>query len=223
MTAGFWVQARAVANKDLVRERRRGEVLGITIPFGIIALLLVPLAVGTDIPLLRQLGPGLFWVVVMLFGVLIAVRRTSAETSAQRDMVALCGLDPAAGFAGASLASFGLLLGFEIIVGIAAVALYDIPLAGWPWLLVIFPLVAAGLALLGTLAASIVALVPAGTALVPLLVVPLSIPLLLAATQALEGLEAGSSILTWILLMVTVVLVLTIVGVLTARPLQETR
>jgi len=90
-------------------------------------------------------------------------------------------------------------------------------------LLVVFPLVALGLALLGTLAGSIVSSVNAGTALVPLLVAPLSVPLLLAATQALEGLRLGRSILSWLLLMATVVLVLAIVGVLTARPLQETR
>ena len=115
------------------------------------------------------------------------------------------------------------IVGFEVLVGIAAVAFYDLPLQGWPWLLVVFPLVALGLALLGTLAGSIVSSVSAGTALVPLLVAPLSVPLLLAATQALEGLRLGRSILSWLLLMATVVLVLAIVGVLTARPLQETR
>ncbi len=223
MTAGFWVQARSVADRDLLRERRRGEVLWITIPFGVIALLLVPLAVGTDIPLLRRIGPGLFWVIVMLFGVLVAVRQANTDSPAQRDAAALLGLDPAASFVGQTLTSALLLVGFEVLVGIAAVAFYDLPLQGWPWLLVVFPLVALGLALLGTLAGSIVSSVNAGTALVPLLVAPLSVPLLLAATQALEGLRLGRSILSWLLLMATVVLVLAIVGVLTARPLQETR
>lgn len=223
MTAGFWVQARSVADRDLLRERRRGEVLWITIPFGVIALLLVPLAVGTDIPLLRRIGPGLFWVIVMLFGVLVAVRQGNTDSPAQRDAAALLGLDPAASFVGQTLTSALLLVGFEVLVGIAAVAFYDLPLQGWPWLLVVFPLVALGLALLGTLAGSIVSSVNAGTALVPLLVAPLSVPLLLAATQALEGLRLGRSILSWLLLMATVVLVLAIVGVLTARPLQETR
>ena len=223
MSATFWTQVRTVADRDLLRERRRGEVLWITIPFGVIALLLVPLAVGTDVPLLRQIGPGLFWVIVMLFGVFVAVRQANTDTAAQRDAAALLGLDPAASFAGRTVTSTLLLLGFEVVVGIAAVAFYDLPLRGWPWLLIIFPLVAGGLALLGTLAGSIVSSVNAGTALVPLLVAPLSVPLLLGATQALEGLRLGRSILSWLLLMVIVVLVLAIVGVLTARPLQETR
>ena len=56
--SGFWPQALAVARRDLFRERRAGEVVWITIPFGAIALLLVPMAVGTDIPLLRKIGNG---------------------------------------------------------------------------------------------------------------------------------------------------------------------
>ena len=32
-----------------------------------------PLAVGTDVPLLERIGPGLYWAIVMLFGVLVAV------------------------------------------------------------------------------------------------------------------------------------------------------
>jgi heme exporter protein B len=223
MSAGFWAQTAAVADRDLLRERRRGEVLWVTIPFGAIALLLVPLAVGTDAPLLRRIGPGLFWLIVMLFGVLVAVRQANTETPAQRDAAALGGLDPAAGFAGRSLASTVLLLGFELIVFVAAVLLYDLPLVGWLWYLLVFPLVALGLSELGTLAGSIVSSTGAGSALVPLLVAPLAVPLLLAATQIFEGLRLGSSILSWILLMVAVVLVVAIVGVLTARPLQETR
>lgn len=223
MNRPFWAQAAAVAERDLVRERRSGEVLWITIPFGVVALLLVPLAVGTDTPLLREIGPGLFWVIVMLFGVLVAVRKANTDTPAQRDAAALLGLDPAAGFTGRTLATIVLLLIFEVAVGVAAIAFYDIPLSGAPWAALVFPLIAIGLALLGTLAGSIVANTSAGTALVPFLVAPLAVPLLLGATQVFEGLRLGHTILGWVLLIVIVDLVLAIVGVLTARPLQETR
>jgi heme exporter protein B len=89
-------------------------------------------------------------------------------------------------------------------------------------LVVTLVLAAIGLALLGTLTGSIVSSTSAGTALVPLLVAPLSVPLLLGATQGYEGLRLGHSIVSWVLLMVAVVLVVAIIGVLTARPLQET-
>jgi len=219
---GLLTQALIAARRDLARERRRGEVLWVTIPFGVVAMLLIPMAVGADVPRLRELGPGLFWVVVLLFGILVTVRSTAADSPQQSDLNRLIGLDPAAGFVGRAAASFVLLLAFEMVVGLATVFLYDVSLTGWLWLPLILVVAGAGLALIGSLAAAIAGNLATGTALVPLLVAPLAVPLLLGATQALDGLRLGGSILGWLLLMVTVVLVLLIVGVLTARPLQET-
>ncbi len=221
--SGIRRQALAVARRDLARERRRGEVLWVTIPFGVIALLLVPLAIGTDQATLHRVGPGLYWVVVLLFGVLVGVRGAADETGPQRDAAALLGLDPVAVFAGRTIATSSLLVLFEIVVGVAAVAFYDIDLIGVGWLVVVVLLVAAGLGTLATLASSIVAAGAGAAALVPLLVAPLAIPLLLGATQSLDGLRQGRSILSWILLMIVVVLVLGIVGVVSSGPLQESR
>ena len=130
-------QTIVAAKRDLGRERRRGEVLWVTIPFGVIAMLLIPMAVSTDAPRLRELGPGLYWVVVLLFGVLVTVRSTAADSQQQRDLNRLIGLDPAAGFAGRTLASFALLMAFELVVGAATVTLYDVALTGWVWLPVV--------------------------------------------------------------------------------------
>ena len=221
-TPSFVHQAMTITRRDLLRERRSGEVLWVTLPFGAIALLLIPLAIGTDAPMLRRVGPGMFWIIVMLFGVLIAIRQTNAETRAQRDLVALTGLDPAAIFAGIAFASFLLLLVFEVVLGVVTIALYDISPEGWPIVPLILLLAAAGLSLLGTLAAGIVATGQSATALVPLLVAPLSVPLLLGATQALEALRLGRSSLSWVLMMIIVVLLVAVAGVLSARPLQET-
>lgn len=222
MTTGFWLQVRAVVDRDLLRERRRGDMLWITIPFGTIALLLVPLAIGTDAALLREIGPGMYWVIVMLFGVLVSVGRSSMETLPQQDASALLGLDPAAGFVGRTVSSAILLMIFESVVGVVAVGLYDISIIGPLWLLATMLIVAVGLALLGTLTGAIVNSSSAGTALVPLLVAPLSVPLLLGATQTYDGLLGGYGIVSWVLLMVAVVLVVAIIGVVSSRPLQET-
>jgi len=221
MTTGFWHQVRAVVDRDLLRERRSGDVLWITIPFGALALLLVPLAVGTDADLLREIGVGMYWVIVMLFGVLVAVGKASKETTPQQDASSLLGLDPAAGFIGRTVSSAILLLAFEVVVGVVAVGLYNIDVLGPAWLILTMIIAAIGLALLGTLTASIVNSTSAGTALVPLLVAPLSVPLLLGATQAYDGLRYGHAIVSWVLLMVAVATVVAMIGVLTARPLQE--
>lgn len=218
----FWQQALAVARRDLDRERRSGEVAWITMPFGAIALLLVPLAIGINQDVLGRIGTGMLFVVVMLFGVLTAVRRTNIETPAQRDAIALLGIDPVAEFAGKTMASTLLLLAFEILMGAVALTLYGLDISEWGWMALVMPLAAIGLAELGTISGAIAISVNAGPALVPLLVTPLAIPLLLGATQAVElGRDGGN--LSWLLLMAAVVLSLAIVGVFTARPLQETR
>jgi len=160
---------------------------------------------------------------VMLFGILVSVRQAATETTAQRDALNLLGLEPAAGFAGRSLAAAILLLIFEIVLGVIVIVLYDLPATGLGWLIVMFPLVAIGLAMLGSIASGVVATGHSGAGLVPFLVAPLSVPLLLSATQALEGLRLGRPMLSWIVLMVIIVLVLAVLGTLTARPLQESR
>jgi ABC-type transport system involved in cytochrome c biogenesis permease component len=82
-------------------------------------------------------------------------------------------------------------------------------------------LYAAGLALLTTMAGEVTAGLGSRSALAPLLVAPLAVPLLIAASQAQESLARGKGMLTWTLLMVAADLVLLIVGILVARPLEE--
>lgn len=220
----FWRQALEVTRKDLLVERRTAEVLAVTAPFGAVALLFVPLAVGVTEPdseLLTRIGPGMYWLVVLLFGVLVILRRSASDGPPQRDLVRLLGVEPGARFAGDALATGLLLLLFEAVLAPVAIAFYNPDLTGWPWLLLIAPLVAAGLAMLGTIAAGVTVSLPTRTSLTALLVVPLAVPLLLAATSALEGLRIGRSILAWLLLLVVMDLVLAVAGVLTAQPLEE--
>ena len=112
----FWRQVAWVIRKDLRIELRSGEALLITVPFGALALMMVPLAVGTDIPLLAELGPGMLWLVILLFGMLVTFRATSLDTPQIRDLLALNGLDPAAALVGRSIASSGLLLALIVIL-----------------------------------------------------------------------------------------------------------
>jgi heme exporter protein B len=131
-------------------------------------------------------------------------------------------VDPAARFLGQTLASALLLGVFQLLLAPVAVALYDPNLVGWPWLALAVPLVAVGLSGLGTLAGSLASSLPARSTLAPLLVVPLSLPLLLAGTQLAAGAAYGRSPAAWLLLLVAVDLVMVVAGVLTAGPLEET-
>jgi heme exporter protein B len=219
---GFWHQAREIARKDLLVEGRAGEALYITIPFGAVALMLIPLAIGTDRPLLAQVGPGMFLAVSLLFGMLVAFRQTAADTPPQQELLTLLGTDPAAKFVGRTATSTLLLVVFEIVLVPVTILLYNpgrIP--GWPWLIPVLVMLASGLALVGTLAGSVTAGLRTRNTLTPLLVAPLSMPLLLASAQVVEALRREESILLWITLLATMNLAIAVIGVLTARPLEE--
>ncbi len=213
-------QARVIAGRDLVRERRRGEVAWVIVPFGAIAMMLIPLGIGIDTPTLRRIGPGLFWVVVLLFGVLVTVRRTAADGPAERALLLRFGVDPVAELWGRTAAHVVLLLVFQVVVGLVTVVLYDVDVSRWPVVAILLPLIALGLALLGTITGGVAA-ATGGSNLVPFLVAPLAIPLLLAATESIDGSTTTRGILGWLLLIVLVDTILAVAGVLTARPLQE--
>ena len=113
------------------------------------------------------------------------------------------------------------MLVFEILLIPVVIALYNPDLRGWWWLLVVLPLVAVGMGLLGSIAGGVTTSLGTRTSLTPLLIVPLSLPMLVGATQALESLRLGRSILPWLVLLTAVDLALAVSGVLAARPLEE--
>lgn len=214
-------QIGALIRYQLRDEARAGEVGFVIIPFGVIALLAIPMAVGIDTPFLQRIGPGIYWSIVFLFGVVVTQRQSSVGPPAVRDMMRLAGVDPVARLAATTLTTFLLLLGFEVAAGVATIILYDPVLGSWGWIAGLLPLTAAGLAMIGTIAGAIAGGIETRTSLVPLIVIPVAVPLLLGAAQATEGLRVGAGILRWVLLLAVVDVVLAIAGVATARPLEE--
>jgi heme exporter protein B len=218
----FWRQVRAITSYELLIERRSGETWSIITPFAAAALMTIPLAIGINLPLISSIGWPIFWSIALLFGMQVAWRHVSSERNAMRDAITLLGVDPAARFTGRVVASGVLLSGFMLVIGALTVFLYTPDeLNRWPWLIVVGLLFAAGLAQLATLASDLTIGLGARSSLAPLLVAPLALPLLIGAAQATDSLLRSAGILPWLLTLVLANLLLAIVGVLTARPLQE--
>lgn len=214
-------QAVALCRAELRAELRTGEVLTVTAPFGAVALLLTPLALGTERPLLAQLGVGMYWLVVLLFGVLVTLRQSAADTPEQVAVVRLLGVPAAARMAARAAANMILLAGFEVLLLPVLVVLYQPRLPGAGWLAVLVPLVAAGLGILGTVAAAVAGGLAGRSGITPLLVCPVAVPLLLAATQTFQATGYGRSPVSWLLLVVTLVLALGLALLLIASSLEE--
>ena len=216
----FWGQVRELVKKDLRTEGRSGEVFLVTIPFGVLALFLIPLALPNDQDLLTEIGGGMFWVVLLLFGMTLTFRHS--ESGAQRMLIAMLGVDPVARFVARVISSTALLLAFSAIWVPTVIVLYQ-PIAppGWPQLSLVIVMVCFGLAAIGSLAGDVTAGLRNRTVLAPLIVAPLSVPLLVPAAQAATSLSSEGSILVPALITLFTLLGVTVIGVLTARSLEE--
>lgn len=219
----LWKQAAEVARVDLLVESRLGDSLKIILPFAVISLMIFSLAFGSDLISISNAGPGVFWTVSILFGMQIALRAAALETEPRRDLTALLGLDPAARFLGRSMSASLLLGGFMALLFAAMLLLFNPSLpAKWFWPVALsLSLSTIGLAMLSTLAGEVTVGLRNRTSLASLIVAPLVIPIVVGASQVLEAMDRRSSILLWILLLVTTDLVLLVAGVGLSRPLEE--
>lgn len=219
---GFWGQAREFARRDLVTERRAGEVFSIVIPFGGVALMSLPLALGIDTATINRVGPAMFWVVTLLFAMQISLRHSAVDGSHHRTMLALLGVDPFARLVGRTIASAILIGVFMAVMFPLMIVLYSPNLpTNWPLAVIPALLAGIGLAEIGTLAAEVTAGLRARSTLAPLIVAPLAIPLLIGGSQPLESLNRDGSMLSWMLLVVATDLALAVTAALIARPLED--
>lgn len=195
-----------VARKDLAIEARTRVVVNQVAPFAVLVLLLFAFAFDSSTRVLRDGTPGLFWIAVLLSGLLAVQRAFALEgPDGLRDALRLSGLHPAGIFLGKAASVALQLLVLDLLLGLGVVALYDATL-GAPALLV--PSVVAatvGLAAVGCLYGVLSVGQRVASTLLPLLMLPALAPLLLCATQAVDAALAGTSGegWRWLLLLVT--------------------
>lgn len=215
----FVRQVALVARTEAQVEVRGGDVLWVAAPFGLGALLALAMAVGADLPLLRDLGAGIYWTVLLVLGALVTLRAGTAEPSARRDALMLAGLDTGARFLGRWLVATGTMTAFGLVLWPVLVIVYDVDGPAALMVLGMLPLFAAGMGAMGTLAADLTTGTAARGLLVSLLVVPIGVPLAIAGTQAADGLVYGASPLPWLLLALAVDLTVLTGGLLAAPAL----
>jgi heme exporter protein B len=219
----LWRQTLEIARVDLVVERRLGDTLKVILPFALSALFVFPLALGAQLASLRVAGPAVFWTLGILFGMQVALRQSATDTPQRRDLYALVGLDPAARFLGRAVSGGAMLSGFLIVVFLAMLTLYGPDLSPGSWWVTVLAsfLFAIGLTLLSTLVGEVTTGLRNRVGLASLLIVPLSLPLVIGASQALAAVSSGTGILPWMLLLTGTDLALLVTGVSLAGPLEE--
>lgn len=185
-----WRRVRAIARKDLTTEFRSKAGFNSVASLGVTILILLGLALGPDAEVLRQAAVGAVWLAMLFSGVLAFNRSFQVEL----DSGALESLLQYPGprwtiFAGKLLANLtfvSLMVGIVVTVG---VVLFGVQLPDdWPALLGVLALGVIGLVVLGTFYASMSSRSRAREVLLPLLLFPMLVPVLLAATTATKAL-----------------------------------
>lgn len=183
----MWRDVALVAERDLRIELRSRVATNQVAPFAVLVLVLFAFALDPDSGLLRRATPGLYWVAVLLAGLLAITRSTSLdETDGTRDALRLSGLEPAAVFLGKVAAVAAELLLLEALLALGVTVLYDADLRGPGILAATWLAATVAVAAAGTLYGTLVARLRARDTLLPVLLLPVLAPVLIGATRAFE-------------------------------------
>jgi heme exporter protein B len=202
-----WRRVRAIARKDVTTELRAKAGFNSVASLGVTILVLLGLALGPDAEALRNAAVGAVWLATLFSGVLAFNRsfQVELESGALEPLLLYPGPRWTI-FAGKLLGNLIFLTLMVAIVVPAGVVLFGVQVpARWPSLLGVLALGVVGLVVLGTFYASMASRSRAREVLLPLLLFPMLVPVLLAATTASKALlgadvmhEAGA----WIRLLV---------------------
>ncbi|MGE3835609.1 MAG: heme exporter protein CcmB [Acidimicrobiia bacterium] len=191
----MWRDALLVAGKDLRIEVRSRVGLNQVVPFAVMVLVLFAFALDPDRDVLVRAAAGLFWVAVLL-ATLLAVQRSAGLESGEgmADALRLSGLDPAGIFLGKAAAVAVQLVVLELVLGVGVVVLYGVDLDGVGTLAVTAVAATIGLAASGTLYGVLAGGLRIRETLLPLLLLPVVAPVLIAATRASETALGGLAV-----------------------------
>src|SRR5580692_8493321 len=221
---GMWRDALLVAGKDLRIEARARVALWQVVPFAVLVLVLLAFAIGPDQSSLRHAAPGIFWV-ALLFSTVLAIQRSVAIESGEgtRDGLRLSGIDPAGIFLGKAAAVALQLLLLQLVLWAGVTFLFDVRVHT-VWLAVVACLLATvGLACAGVLYGALSAGLRVRDTLLPLLVLPVLAPVLLAGSKIWQAALSGnaSSGTQWLKILVPFAVIYFVVGIVLYGPLQE--
>jgi heme exporter protein B len=213
--------ARAILRKDLLLEVRTKEAVPAMALFSVTVFVLFHFGLDRN-TIDGSLAAGVLWVTLLLAAVIGVVRLFAAEREQGGiDGLLLAPVDRTALFVAKACALFLFLVALELVAlpAFALLLLGPDLLDAMPELLLVLLLADLGLAIVGALVAALASESRARELIVPILLLPLLVPLLIAAAQATEPLlrlQAGTEDLgRWlgVLSLYDVVFLLLAVGV----------
>ena len=207
-----------ITRKDLRGEFRNKEVLNAAVAFILVVLVLFSFSFDPIInPDARSLSGGLLWVVYLFASILILNRSFARETAGGcLDALVASPVPASAIFGGKLLANALLLLVLELVSLPVFGVFYDVPwLEKFGALLPVLLLGTWGITAVGTIFSAVTAGNRLRELMLPLLVFPMTLPVLMACVKLTTLIFAGEPIgesMIWIKLLVAFAVIFTLLG-----------
>jgi heme exporter protein B len=198
--------AAIILAKEVRAELRARELLNTTLIFALVVVVMFSFAFDPSASESRRFGPGLLWIALLFAGSLM-LQPSFAREHANDTLDALC-LAPISPFAillGKILANLVFLGACEVLLLPVFAVLYNVPmLPVLGRLVIVLALGTFGLAVTGTVFSAVAAQARMRELLLPLLLLPVLVPLLLAAVEATAGLLTDTPELqaTWMKILI---------------------
>lgn len=210
--------AVAILWKDLVAEMRSKELLSAMLVFALIVVVVFNFAVELRLELARQTSIGFLWITILFAGMLGLGRSLAREKDRGcLDGLLLCPINRGMIFAGKMVGNLVFILAVEFVVIPLFIFLFDVDFY-LPLQLLVVVLGTIGFSGVGTLLSAMAVHTRARDVMLPIILLPVTIPLVLAAVRAsrvvLDG-RAVSELLPWLGVLVAFDLVMLTVAYLT--------
>lgn len=222
----FWQQTWAVLKKDLTVEWRTRQAFNAVLLFAVLVLFIFSFALGPQIARQRDLAAGLLWVAFVFTGLLGLSRTFQVEQENHcLEGLVLFSRTCVAVYVGKVVATVVFLGCVEGVMLVLLALLYNVDLWGQvPALMLVIGLGTIGFAAVGILYAAITVQMHTREILLPLLLLPIMVPVLLASVKATAAILTGQGLTSaagWLKLLGVCDVVFLTIGVLTCDRVFE--
>jgi heme exporter protein B len=201
----FLRQVFAIVHKDVITELRTKEMFSSMLVFSLMAVFIFSIALDLSASDPLDTTPGLLWVTVAFAGTL-GLNRSLAQEQENRciDGLLLSPMDRSAIFFGKALGNLLFMSVVELVVVPVFAVLFNVPLLrASVWLVIALGTV--GYAAVGTLFSTMAVNTRAREVMLPILLLPVSVPVFIPAVNATGGFLAGDpvgDVATWLQLLI---------------------
>jgi heme exporter protein B len=210
-----WNAVMAIVAKDVAAELRSKETLSTLLIFALMIVVVFNFAFELRVENVRQIAPGVLWVAFTFAGVLALNRSFVVEREEGCiEGLRLTPVDRGVIYLGKFLANTLFMLAAEACILPVFAVLFDVSILN-PVLWLIVVLGTVGFVAVGTLFAAMAVNTRAREAMLPLLLFPITVPVLIAATkstgQVLDG-QPLSEVYSWLRLLLAFDIIFTIIA-----------